>query len=330
MIPRCAPTRAAAPGWYRPALAALAVVAALAATPRFAAAGEGGATHVLPGANATLVDMAPTTPGWFVKPMLMNYGGDATARIPTGAGVTSNLDVDATTFVLGGGYTFAQTVLGGAHYTVAVFQPYTWLDISGMVDLPGGGAVQRNNKVSGFGDMTIVPVLLGWKAGDWQFDALMPVYAPVGSYQKGRLGNPGLNYWTFDPQGGIGYMNKAKGFNAMLHAGIAFNTENPDTDYKSGSLLHLDGAVQQIVPAMGGLLTLGAEVFYFQQLSADGGSGATLGDFKGRTAGLGPVIGWIKPLGQQSLSLEFKWLAETDVKNRVKGDYLWVKAVYKF
>jgi hypothetical protein len=69
----------------------------------------------------------------------MNYGGDATARIPTGAGVTSNLDVDATTFVLGGGYTFAQTVLGGAHYTVAVFQPYTWLDISGLVDLPGGG-----------------------------------------------------------------------------------------------------------------------------------------------------------------------------------------------
>ena len=125
-------------------------------------------------------------------------------------------------------------------------------------------------------------------------------------------------------------MNKAKGFNAMLHAGIAFNTENPDTDYKSGSLLHLDGAVQQIVPAMGGLLTLGAEVFYFQQLSADSGSGATLGDFKGRTAGLGPVIGWIKPLGQQSLSLEFKWLAETDVKNRVKGDYLWLKAVYKF
>jgi len=180
MIPRCAPTRAAAPGWHRVALAALAVIAA---APRFAAAGEGGTTHVLPGANATLVDMASTTPGWFVKPMLMNYGGDATARIPTGAGVTSNLDVDATTFVLGGGYTFAQTVLGGAHYTVAVFQPYTWLDISGLVDLPGGGAVQRNNKVSGFGDMTIVPVLLGWKAGDWQFDG--PVVMLVGGYDKG-------------------------------------------------------------------------------------------------------------------------------------------------
>ena len=29
------------------------------------------------------------------------------------------------------------------------------------------------------------------KTGDWQIDALMPIYAPTGSYQEGRLGNPG-------------------------------------------------------------------------------------------------------------------------------------------
>jgi hypothetical protein len=28
--------------------------------------------------------------------------------------------------------------------------------------------------------------------------------------------------------------------------------------------------------------------------------------------------------------LEFKWLFEMDVKNRLDGDYIWLKAVYKF
>jgi hypothetical protein len=28
--------------------------------------------------------------------------------------------------------------------------------------------------------------------------------------------------------------------------------------------------------------------------------------------------------------VEFKWLFEMDTKNRLDGDYIWLKAVYKF
>jgi len=28
----------------------------------------------------------------------------------------------------------------------------------------------------------VVPVMLAWKTGDWQIDALLPIYAPTGSY----------------------------------------------------------------------------------------------------------------------------------------------------
>jgi len=42
--------------------------------------------------------------------------------------------------------------------------------------------------------------------------------------------------------------------------------------------------------ARSGLLSLGAEGFYFTQVTGDSGAGATLGDFKGMTAGLGPVL----------------------------------------
>jgi hypothetical protein len=79
-----------------------------------------------------------------------------------------------------------------------------------------------------------------------------------------------------------------------------------------------------------GFMTLGAEGFYFQQVTCGSGSGAVLGCFKGRTAGLGPVLGYIQPLGKQSLAVELKWLPELDTKNRLNGDYVWLKMVYKF
>jgi hypothetical protein len=129
---------------------------------------------------------------------------------------------------------------------------------------------------------------------------------------------------------GVAYSNQKNGFNAMLHAGYAINTENPDTNYHSGSLLHFDGAIEQILPAGPGFLTLGVEGFYFQQVTGDSGSGAVLGDFKGRTAGLGPVLGYVLPVGKQSLVFELKWLTETNTKNRLDGDYIWLKMVYKF
>lgn len=315
-----------APSWM--SLLASGMLAAIATAPHLALAGEGGTSHVLPGANATLVDVPPTTAGLFLKPMYLHYGGDVSARVPTAAGVVSNLDADANTLVLGAGYTFERTVLG-AHYTVAAFLPYTWLDISARAQA-GAGSVARHSEVSGLGDLTLVPLMLAWKVGDWQFDVLTPIYAPTGNYEKGRLGNTGLNYWTFDPMAGVVYSNKQLGFNAMLHVGYGINTENTETDYRSGDLLHLDAAVQQIVPVGPGLLALGVEGFYFDQVTGDSGGGAVLGDFKGRTAGVGPVVGYILPLAERTLSVEVKWLTELETKNRLKGDYVWLKVVFKF
>jgi hypothetical protein len=48
------------------------------------------------------------------------------------------------------------------------------------------------------------------------------------------------------------------------------------------------------------------------------------------TSGLGPVLGYIQPIGAQSLAVEFKWLTELDTKNRLEGDYLWLRMAYKF
>ena len=304
------------------------MLSALIGAPCVAVAGEGGASHILPGANATLLDLPPTTPGWFFKPMYINYQGDISARIPTAAGVVANAHAQANTFVLGGGYGLEQTVLGGAHFAVAAFLPHTWLNIS--ADSAALGGVRIQNKVSGIGDLTVVPVMLAWKSDDWQYDFLMPIYAPTGSYEVGRLGNPGLNYWTVDPIVGAAYSSAKSGLNAAIHLGYAMNTENDDTNYRSGDLLHVDASVQQILPLGSGYFNFGAEAWYFQQVTCDSGAGATLGCFEGRTAGIGPVLGYIQPIGQQKHLFELKWLPEIDTEKRLKGDYIWLKMVYKF
>jgi hypothetical protein len=309
------------------ARALIAAAAALLAGPWAAQAGEGGVSHVMPGANATMVDLPPTAPGWFFKPMYINYRGDITAKLPTAAGIVANAEATTNTIALGGGYGFEQKVLG-AHYGVAAFVPYSWVDISADTAAIGGKRIQ--NSVSGIGDVTIVPVLMAWKSGDVQYDFLLPIYAPTGSYKVGRLGNTGLNYWTFDPIVGVSYNNAKSGFNAAAHLGYAINTENGDTQYKSGNVLHLDASVQQIFPLGSGLANIGAEAWYFDQVTCDSGAGATLGCFKGRTAGIGPVLGYIQPIGQQRMIFELKWLPELDTKNRLNGDFIWFKMVYKF
>jgi hypothetical protein len=318
-------------GFGRGAMLAAALAAALAASPVAVRAGEGGTTHIIPGSMATLADNAPTAPTTFLKPMYLNYDGSATAAIPTAAGLAGNLHARANTIALAAGHAFETKVLG-ATYTVVAALPYSFLDVSADVQTRGGNTVRSiQSSVSGFGDLTVIPAMLAWKEGDWQFNAILPVYAPTGSYKEGRLGNPGLNYWTVDPSLGAVYSDTKRGFNALAHLGYAINSENPDTDYKGGNLLHLDAAVQQILPAGSGFGTVGLEGFWFQQVTCDSGAGATLGCFKGRTAGLGPVLGYIHPLSKtESLVFELKWLAEMNTKNRLEGDYIWFKMVYKF
>jgi len=64
--------------------------------------------------------------------------------------------------------------------------------------------------------------------------------------------------------------------------------------------------------------------------SSDSGGDGRLGDFKGRTMGIGPVVSYILPHGKNTFVAELRWLPETSVKNRLEGDYIWLKVVYQF
>ncbi|MGR3661285.1 MAG: transporter [Paracoccaceae bacterium] len=129
-------------------------------------------------------------------PLYLNYEDSfsSTVSVPLGGEISVGLDAKVDSLTFGGFYTFDQTVFG-ARYSVGAYLPYVKMDVTGTV-----GDFSRTDSVEGLGDITIIPAILAWESGQWQFDALLPIYAPTGGYQVGRLANPGLNYWTITGQ----------------------------------------------------------------------------------------------------------------------------------
>ncbi len=111
--------------------------------------------------------------------------------------------------------------------------------------------------------------------------------------------------------------------------GFDFNTMNDATDYQSGDVFHFELTAAQHLPFFGlGTIGVGANFFYWKQITGDSGSGAELGSFEGHTTGIGPVVNFITP--SKNLLFEVKWLPEIDVSKRLQGDGVWFKAVWVF
>jgi hypothetical protein len=181
------------------------------------------------------------------------------------------------------------------------------------------------------GDIVVMPLMLNYRANpDFNVNFRIGAYAPTGRYEVGRLANTGKNFWTIEPTLGLMYFGQKNGIEASLFLGADYNWENPDTDYQSGTQVHVDGTLAQHFPVGNGLWGVGVNAFWYEQVSADSGSGARFGDFEARTAGLGPVISYATKIADNDVIAELKWLHEMETRKRLQGDYLWFKLLVKF
>ena len=291
---------------------------------------EGGSGHYAPGGNASFIDELPLKPGLAIANYFNFYDGDASAskQLPFGGLITANLDATAYSDTVVALYQTPLKLLGG-YYAVGVAIPYIWIKAKGDVQVTGplGNTFTMRDSANGIGDILFYPFMIGWTGlgGDLRSDVRLGIYAPTGDYDKGRLANVGKNYWTFEPAASLSYMSSKIGLELTAFAGMDFNTENHKTDYQTGTQFHFDFTVAEHLPLFGGLIGIGANGFYYQQISDDSGSGAVFGDFKGRTVGIGPVLSYITKIWGKDLVAELKWLPEIDVKNRLEGDYIWFK-----
>ncbi len=293
---------------------------------------EGASGHYAPGANASFIDTLPGKPGLAIANFFNYYDASASVskQLPYGGLITAGLDATAYSDTVVALYQTPLKLLGG-YYAVGVAIPFVWVEAKGEVQVTGplGNTITRTerDKASGIGDITLYPFMLGWTGlkGDLKYDVRLGIYAPTGDYDKGELANVGKNYWTFEPAISLSYISSKIGLELSAFAGMDFNTKNAKTHYQTGTQFHLDLTVAEHLPLFGGVIGIGANGFYYQQINGDSGSGAILGDFKGRTVGIGPVLSYITKAWGKDLVAELKWLPEIDVKNRLEGDSIWFK-----
>jgi hypothetical protein len=171
----------------------------------------------------------------------------------------------------------------------------------------------------------MVPFMLGWTNGDFKYDFRSIVWAPSGEYEKGRLANPGLGYWTFTPMATFTWLSSKIGTEFSVFTGVDFNTENPEADYRSGDIFHVDATLAQHLPLAGGFVGLGANAFYLKQFTGDSGSGAVLGAFEAQSYGVGPVASYMHKFGSTILIVDASWLPQLSVENTTKGNFIWFK-----
>jgi len=145
------------------------------------------------------------------------------------------------------------------------------------------------------------------------------IITPTGDYDVNNDINNGLNYWSFDTNFALTYLNPETGRDFSFNLGHIYNTENDDTNYQTGQELHLDVVFNQFLSET---LAVGLQGFYLKQITGDSGSGALLGNFKAEAAGIGPAVMWTKQLGNQSVTFIAKWLHEFHAENRLEGDHL--------
>ena len=301
-----------------------------------AAAEEGGSGHYLPGSMASFVDSVPLKETFIVRANVVNYNGSISAKKPIPIGGRTTLGADATSWAYGLSLLWRPPVEIGKDWSYAMSAtiPYMVMDVSADVEIEAGNvssAVSRSSSTNGLGDIVLMPLMLNYNLDpDFNVNFRLGIYAPTGDYKVGRLANTGKNFWSLSPVLGLMYFGQKNGFEASAFFGATFNTENEDTDYQSGTQAFIDGTLAQHFPLFGGLAGAGVSAYYYKQVEGDSGDGATLGDFKGKTVGVGPVASYVTKILDRDTIFELKWLHEVETENRLKGDIVWIKAVFKF
>ncbi|WP_170424975.1 SphA family protein [Ruegeria arenilitoris] len=292
-----------------------------------AQAAEGGGSHYLPGVLGDIFLALPPEPGFQVANVSWFQTGSLGTTLLEGQ---VGLDLDTDTFInmTSLAYTFEQPVLGGL-YTIAMAVPFGYASLDGALTGPLGGQIPFSDDSLALSDIAFTPIQLNWNSGPWSFRFAETIIAPTGAYSTADadLVNLGRNYWSFDTVGAVTWFNPETGTEFSAAAGIMINTENSATDYKTGNEFHLDAVYNQFLSPE---LAVGLRGYYYQQLTADSGSGATLGAFKSSSYGIGPGFVWIPESAGGGLTILGKWMHDFGAENRFEADYVTLTAAWTF
>ena len=295
-------------------LGRLCVVAVI--VPNIAMGAEGGYSNYIPGTYGDFGMALAPAETWTLRNDVYFYDASADRSVRSGqleVGVDLEFLMNFTTIV------FKPNVeIFGGQYAAGVFIPIVDLNLDSNL-LIGNTVASISDSATGLGDVVLIPALLYWNTGNIHTSFMQSIVAPTGDYDISNGINNGLNYWSFDTNFALTYLNPETGRDVSFNIGHIYNTENEDTDYQTGQELHLDVVFNQFLSET---FAVGLHAFYLKQITGDSGNGALLGDFKAESAGVGPALLWATQIGGQDVSFIAKWLHEFHAENRLKGDHV--------
>jgi hypothetical protein len=277
----------------------------------------------------------PPVPGFYFRTDAYHYEGSADRTIFNGF-AQLGVEEDYTATIAALTYVTPLKILGGT-YAVAVVPSMVAMDVDVGLTVPqfsgpfhlrtfGPFNFRTGDTNLALGDTAFAPLVLGWNAGNFHWNVGVFGFAPTGDYSKRQLANTSLNHWAVMNRIAGTYYDQKTGWQVNGAAVYSVNWENPATDYETGNILNLDGAIVKNFGRWG----VGAVGYAMIQTTGDSGSGARLGSFESRVYGAGPILTYTLGDPRNPLTFLAKYYQEFDAKNTFEGHTLDVAFTARF
>jgi hypothetical protein len=261
-------------------------------------------------------------PGFYVVPLFYDYTAD-TLRDRNGdprPALEDGGSVDARAAIVGLLWVSEKKVLDGT-YGLSIWPGVTNNALAAPI-------LQVDEEVStGFADIYIRPIELGWNTDRADFIAGLGIYAPTGEWELGGSNNRGLGMWSYEVFGGTTvYFDEERTWHFATLASYETHSKKDDTDIRVGDLLTLEGGLGKSY--MDGALSVGI-AYYAQWKLTDDDFGVDLAPVLGRELGRHRVYGFgpelTLPLATKKtlfgfLNLRYFW--ESGARTSLQGNTL--------
>ncbi len=256
-------------------------------------------------------------PGFYVSDRLIRFTSDELRDRHGNTVPLEGLEIHALANVIGAALVLKPR--GAPYLSFAFGIPVA--EISLGVDDP-----RVNVDRSGFGDLFVQPLKMGWRTPDLDVVTSYALYAPTGRFEPRGGGGVGRGFWTHQLSLGAAVRgSRARRVRASALLSYDLNRRKRGIDIRRGNTVQVQGGAGMRVV---GPVDVGLAGFALLQVTDDRGSDVpeALRGARDRTFGLGPEVDILIPALRMRLDLRSEW--EFGVRSRPQGQILVATLTY--